>query len=392
MKTYKLALLCLLIICMGKINGQDCYLPRSGATLYTTDDESYNLPAISGLVTMGELQSGSWKIVSTSGTVEASMLDNSGRTSTLQLSGQGDISIENVNTNIAQSQNFVTQCLQTFQVQPFRSEAVTNPDLLDFCPINVVVVIDESASISASNIDESIRNGVMIFGDVLSNSGSQMAVVEYDSKARRVAINDSEELQLVTPEFLSGLSTYLDTEYQPRSDQFKLVGGTNWQDALLYANKVEGADFVLMLTDGSPTFYNTAGLSSPAIAGEGEQFDLTALKHAQDAANSLKQAKKHLFVIGVGMPEAIQPIVDISGNERFEMGGDINSFIGADYTIVTPDEIENIFAAVGVETCGTLIPTVGEWGIINLFLLILIIGVLSLKQNITFSSEMPSTS
>ena len=266
MKTYKLALLCLLIICMGKINGQDCYLPRSGATLYTTDDESYNLPAISGLVTMGELQSGSWKIVSTSGTVEASMLDNSGRTSTLQLSGQGDISIENVNTNIAQSQNVVTQCLQTFQVQPFRSEAVTNPDLLDFCPINVVVVIDESASISASNIDESIRNGVMIFGDVLSNSGSQMAVVEYDSKARRVAINDSEELQLVTPEFLSGLSTYLDTEYQPRSDQFKLVGGTNWQDALLYANKVEGADFVLMLTDGSPTFYNTAGLSSPAIA------------------------------------------------------------------------------------------------------------------------------
>ena len=392
MKTYKLALLCLLIICMGKINGQDCYLPRSGATLYTTDDESYNLPAISGLVTMGELQSGSWKIVSTSGTVEASMLDNSGRTSTLQLSGQGDISIENVNTNIAQSQNVVTQCLQTFQVQPFRSEAVTNPDLLDFCPINVVVVIDESASISASNIDESIRNGVMIFGDVLSNSGSQMAVVEYDSKARRVAINDSEELQLVTPEFLSGLSTYLDTEYQPRSDQFKLVGGTNWQDALLYANKVEGADFVLMLTDGSPTFYNTAGLSSPAIAGEGEQFDLTALKHAQDAANSLKQAKKHLFVIGVGMPEAIQPIVDISGSERFEMGGDINSFIGADYTIVTPDEIENIFAAVGVETCGTLIPTVGEWGIINLFLLILIIGVLSLKQNITFSSEMPSTS
>lgn len=383
MKTYKLALACLFISYINLSIGQDCYLPRTGSTLYTTDDAAYNLPAISGLVTMGELQSGTWRVVGTSGSVQASMIDNSGRTSTLQISGQGQVAIKNVNTDIAQNKNIVSECVQTFQVRTFRSASVNNPDLADYCPINVVVVIDESASISASNIDQSIRNGVMIFGDVLSNSGSQMAIVEYDSKARRVAINNSTDLQPVTPEFLDGLSNYLHTDYQPRGDQFKLVGGTNWQDALIYANKVKDADFILMLTDGNPTFYNTAGLTSPTIAGEGEQFDLTALKHAQDAANQLKRADKHLFVIGVGMPETIQPIVDISGRERFEMGGDINSFIASDYAIVAPDDIENIFAAVGVETCGTLIPTVGEWGIVNLFLLILIIGVLSLQQNIS---------
>lgn len=382
MKTYKLALTCLFISCVSLSIGQDCYLPRTGSTLYTTDDEAYNLPVISGLVTMGELHSGTWRVVGTSGSVQASMIDNSGRTSTLQISGQGQVAIKNVNTDIAQSKNVVSECVQTFQVREFRSASANNPDLADYCPINVVVVIDESASISASNIDESIRNGVMIFGDVLSNSGSQMAVVEYDSKARRVPINNSTDLQPVTPEYLDGLRAYLDDGYQPRSDQFKLVGGTNWQDALVYANKVEGADFVLMLTDGNPTFYNTAGLTSPAIAGEGEQFDLTALKYAQDAANVLKRADKHLFVIGVGMPETTQPIVDISGRERFVMGGDINSFIASDYAIVAPDEIENIFAAVGVETCGTLIPTVGEWGIINLFLIIMIVGVLTLKHQV----------
>lgn len=359
--------------------GQDCYLPRAGSVIYTTDNESYNLPSISGLVTMGELQSGSWRVVSTSGSVQASMIDNSGRTSTLEISGVGQVGIKNVTTDIRESANVVSECVQTFQVREFVSAAVNNPDLENYCPINVVVVIDESASISASNIDESIRNGVMIFGDVLSNSGSQMAVVEYDSKARRVAINNSSSLQPVTPDFLRGLRTYLETDYQPRADQFKLIGGTNWQDALIYANKVEGADFVLMLTDGNPTFYNTPGLTGQTIAGEGEQFDLTALKYAQDAANALKRANKHLFVIGVGMPETIQPIIDISGRERFEMGEDINSFVASDFALIAPNEIENIFAAVGVETCGTLIPTVGEWGIINLFLLILIIGVVFLR-------------
>lgn len=369
------------VFCANLSIGQDCYLPRTGSTIYTTDDESYNIPSISGLVTMGELQSGSWRVVSTSGSVEATMVDNSGRTSTLEISGVGQVSIKNVSTDIAQSKNVISECVQTFQVREFVSASINNPDLENFCPINVVVVIDESASISASNIDESIRNGVMIFGDVLSNSGSQMAVVEYDSKARRVAINNSTDLQAVTPDFLSGLRSYLETDYQPRSDQFKLVGGTNWQDALSYANKVEGADFILMLTDGNPTFYNTAGLTGQTIAGEGERFDLTALKHAQDAANALKHANKHLFVIGVGMPETVQPIIDISGRERFEMGGDINSFVASDFALVAPDEIENIFAAVGVETCGTLIPTVGEWGIINLSLLLLIIGVVFLKEN-----------
>jgi len=290
--------------------------------------------------------------------------------------------ISNESTDLTNNNNLVSQCVQAFQVRNYNSASINNPDLENFCPINVVVVIDESASIAASNIDASIREGVMVFGNVLSNSGSQMAVVEYDSRARRVTINNSNELQPVTPQFLNGLSSYLDNDYDPISDQFKLIGGTNWQDALIYANNVEGADFVLMLTDGNPTFYNTAGLSNQTIAGEGERFDLTALKYAQDAANNLKRAEKHLFVVGVGMSNTSQPIIDISGNERFEFEGDINSFVASDYVLVAPDEVEKVFAMVAIETCGTLIPTIGEWGIINLFLLLVIIGVVTVRQTV----------
>ncbi len=372
-----------LIIFLANISiGQDCYLPLSGSTLYTTDDASYNLPVVSGLVTSGELHSGNWKVINTTGSVQASMIDNSGRTSTLQLSGEGQVMISNESTDLTDNNNLVSQCVQAFQVRNYNSASINNPDLENFCPINVVVVIDESASIAASNIDASIREGVMVFGNVLSNSGSQMAVVEYDSRARRVTINNSNELQPVTPQFLNGLSSYLDNDYYPISDQFKLIGGTNWQDALIYANNVEGADFVLMLTDGNPTFYNTAGLSNQTIAGEGERFDLTALKYAQDAANNLKRAEKHLFVVGVGMSNTSQPIIDISGNERFEFEGDINSFVASDYVLVAPDEVEKVFAMVAIETCGTLIPTIGEWGIINLFLLLVIIGVVTVRQTV----------
>jgi len=368
MKITKLLVVIFTYLGASPILGQDCYSPPSGSVFYSTDAARYNLPVVTGLLTFDSLISGDWTILNTTGSVNARFSDNSGRTSTLELSGTGTVTVENIQTDLSVSTSTSTQCVQTFSVVEYRPIVVSNPNLKTLCPISVVVVLDESGSISRSGLGQSIREGVMVFGNLLSNSGSTMAIVEYDSRASRVAINGSTELQLVDPVFLEGLDSYLESGYNPVTNQSQLIGGTNWQDALLKAHSVADADLIMMLSMGS-------------IAGEGEMFDLTALKYAQDVANQIKRSGKHLFVIGVDIPNSPQSLRDITGPDQYVINPtDLNSFLSADYISVSADRIGAIFAEVGISTCGAVVPTLGEWAVIQLFLVILILGVVVLRE------------
>ena len=158
-------------------------------------------------------------------------MDNDGRSSTQSISGIGTITIENTVTDI-NPPNDQSTCMQTFNLEEFSSIVVPNPPLPPSCPLNFVLVIDESESIEENMTIQIVRDAVLTLANKLENSGSQMAIVEFDTHASNVMINGSAALQLIDSSFLVGLESYLMTEYDPTGDPINLIGGTNWEDAL----------------------------------------------------------------------------------------------------------------------------------------------------------------
>jgi len=380
MKTTKFLMAILWVITSLYGVSQDCYLPPSGTTFFTSSDPSYGGSNVTGLVTSSSDLNGEWSILSSSGSVQGNLIDRFGRTSSLLYSGSGTITIENNQTNTESAAT--SSCIQSFEVAPFSSRIFENPNLVNFCPLNVVLVIDESGSIQESGIDDAIRDGVMTFANILINTGSAMALVSFDTNARNIRINGTSDLQEVNANFMAGLGAYLDNTYNPISNESQLIGGTNWQAALTSANSIQNADLILMLTDGNPTFYSVHDpIMGAGVAGDGLRFDLTALYYAQQAANRIKRSGKHICVIGIDIPQSEQALIDISGPTKYRIGQTSEEFFASDYISIESTQISEVFAEVGVRTCGNVMPTLGQWNIINLCLILLIVATIGVKEN-----------
>ena len=379
MKTVLLQIV--LLISFSNVSLGQCFMPPDGYTLYTTTDAVYNPPAVTGFITNAPNLSGDWSIVG--GTASGSFIDNMGRTSSLTISGTGTLIVENTVTDI-NPPNDMTTCQHTFNLEEYNPVIVTNPILNVPCPIDIVLVLDESESIELNGSEVVVRDAALLLAERIKDSGSQMAIVEFDSDAENVMINGSADLQLVDDSFITGLDTYLENDYDPTGNPVTLVGGTNWEDALDKANAVPGSGtLILMLTDGRPTFYKTS-MGMNGVAGEGFEFDLTALKEAQDAANLIKSRGKHIFVAGLDFPSDKQPIIDISGPIEYPHGGNINEFLSSDYCLVPPGELVDLFANIGNLCAPEIVPTMGEWSIINCGLILMIFAVVGIKNKVVF--------
>lgn len=367
--------------------GQDCsFTPVDGYTIFTSTDPLYTPPALTGFITPAPTLSGDWTVVGTTGSVTGNFTDDSGRASNIEVTGTGTITIQNDVTDVLTSA--MSTCQQTYSVAPYVQNVATNPIIDVPCPLNLVLVIDESGSISDNMSAQIVRDAVMGLANSLANSGSQMAIVEFESLAERIAIGGTTELSEVNSSFLSGLQNYLDTQYDPVGDPINLIGSTNWEDALIKANSVANADLILLLTDGRPTTYLTSPDNMSGLAGEGLEFDLTALKEAADVANMIKSSNKHLFVAGIDFPAGVQPIRDISGPVEFLPGQGLEEFFQSDYAIISPNELTSLFSQIG-SFCGPeieVVPTLGEWGVINCFLLLMIVFVTALKEQLALKS------
>lgn len=101
----------LILLCLN-IRAQDCFSPPSGSTLYTTDLPAYDPPAISGFISTGPTQSGSWSVNSTAGDANLVFSDFTGRTTTFSITGTGSVVIDNISTDI--TTNAMTSCQHTF--------------------------------------------------------------------------------------------------------------------------------------------------------------------------------------------------------------------------------------------------------------------------------------
>ena len=148
------------------------------------------------------------------------------------------------------------------------SAAVTNPDLQPACGTKVILVLDESGSIQATpGAETAVRAAANAFANGLADTGSQLAVIEFGTSAKRVF-----DYTNVT----SGPGGTLATTFQPYFggtaaapadvyDSPSQTGQwTNWQDALeevKLLNTASGvAPLVVFVTDGDPTATGTSAL------------------------------------------------------------------------------------------------------------------------------------
>lgn len=190
-----------------------------------------------------------------------------------------------------------------------------NPDLIAACGTDVIVVLDESASI-ASPVDFTgeVRAAVLNFTDGLMGTGTRMRLVEFSTNARDVSLSGGTGFQTVDSSFKTQLSAYLNgtglpqdgTSYHPSTADGAQIH-TNWEAALNEAAKPGspatggvGAPLVVFLTDGDSNTDGTSGNSVGANLGNNEAGYQAGADAAIAEMAALQAAGSHVLSIAVG--------------------------------------------------------------------------------------------
>ncbi|MCP4089457.1 MAG: T9SS type B sorting domain-containing protein [Gammaproteobacteria bacterium] len=232
------------------------------------------------------------------------------------------------------------------------SNILLNPELALACGLNILLVLDESNSISHQE-EEFVRESVLSLLGPLQDVGSNLALVEFGTRAEvesfsECSIAGSPHYMPINETSINNcLQDYLENDYGTTPS-----GGTNWDDAfrkvldVMNGNDLQ-PDIILFLTDGNPTYYIDE-LHFNILGGSGVQTRVSAVQHAIMQANEIKQSAR-IFGIGVGDAVNVQNLKMITGIEPFN--GDL---AGSDY-LISPDftELGASLAGLANALCGT---------------------------------------
>ncbi len=170
------------------------------------------------------------------------------------------------------------------------------------CGLNVILVLDESGSIASAGATGNVRTAANAFLDGLLDTGSKVAIVEFNSTARQV-FNYTE----VNSANLATLKNYVNDGsgapqggYDPAAYSGSL-NYTNWEDSFVKVKQLNNsalAPLVVYVTDGDPTIYYRADntlYSSPSGSA-----NTAGLNKAIVEANAVKSQGSHILTVGVG--------------------------------------------------------------------------------------------
>ena len=243
------------------------------------------------------------------------------------------------------TKNFGSACLVS----------VPNPDLERACGQDIILVLDESGSVSNSRKD--VMDGARALVNSVKNTGSRIAMIEFSASRSRfvklpnqTAGNYVEVTDATIPDFFTYLtSSPTPTGSSGNSQTYSPHGNTPWDRALEQTLTIHTdaapargpADMVILLTDGNPTSNNCT------IRGPDN------LQCAVQVANNLKGAADapHMFVVAVGGGINIQNIEMISGLDEMPSGGTLAQLLKADYTQVAFSELEDLFRRMSFALC-----------------------------------------
>ncbi|MFN2189619.1 MAG: vWA domain-containing protein, partial [Candidatus Promineifilaceae bacterium] len=224
-----------------------------------------------------------------------------------------------------------------------------NPPLDLACSLNVIFVMDESGSIVGAGgvpgILTEVRDAANGFLNALADTGSEIAIIEFNTTARLaldfMPLTSASVTNVLTP-YVNGTGPSHDKRYNPNEYDQNTTPSyyTNWEDALdevaaLNASQPisERADLVVFFTDGNPTAHNTfSGVSIDA-------GNVSAhVPYALSAANVVKGQGSHIFVVGVPNPTLTESNVQaISGVNKYP--NVTTDFSIADYSISTSEAL-----------------------------------------------------
>lgn len=254
---------------------------------------------------------------------------------------------------------WIFACLSGFDISA--QTPLPNPDLVRKCSYDIIFVLDESGSIvgqgggSATVIAPEIRSGSSDLIGSLNGTGSRVAVVEFNSTARRVPIGGSVAYQTINSSYVAAFNNYInvDNNNTPDANQYDpedytlLQYFTDWEDAF---NKVQiinstedTADLVIFFTDGMPTAYINA--SGTVTQGPTTVIAQQALLEATGAANAVKTQGSHIFVAGISNPNLPESNVQaISGPDKYPVPE--SDFLKGDYSVSTSATLQQDLAGL----------------------------------------------
>jgi len=248
----------------------------------------------------------------------------------------------------------------------FAQTPAANPNLSPTCPMNIIFIMDESGSIAGfgsgtTNITASVRNAASGVLNSLVGTNARVAIVEFNTRARRALVNGSTAYQTIDASSVAHFLNYIndnntspeDTHYDPEDYLGNTQNAfTNWEDALEKAkaiNTAEGvAQLILFFTDGVPTAYNNS--SGGVSQGSTAAIKTTSLNEAIGAANLVKGQGSHIFVVGV--PNPILPEANVKGISGADRYPDLQAnFNLGDYSISSSQTLQNDLTRIGQLIC-----------------------------------------
>ncbi|MCB0447283.1 MAG: VWA domain-containing protein, partial [Gelidibacter sp.] len=212
--------------------------------------------------------------------------------------------------------------------------------------LRVIVVLDESGSISASTATQ-VEDATLALANALKGTGAQMAIVEFSSDSEIGTYGGYTNYNLVNQAYYDALN-HPTTGLRP---SYGDGGWTNWEAALndvLTLNDIAVADIVLFMTDGNPTAYVRD--SDNAILTN--QNGTVSLNNALDEACEIKQDGSHFFMLGVGSGISASNLQAVSGPIQDDGPGNPTlTVLSADYGLITAGDLTACFLDIAQSGC-----------------------------------------
>ncbi|MGH2670391.1 MAG: vWA domain-containing protein, partial [bacterium] len=212
---------------------------------------------------------------------------------------------------------------------------VANPALADSCGLDMVLVLDSSGSINATELTQMKSAFNAFVAAFLPETPTEMAVVDFDTSAAVIQPFTSSEATLNTA--INSVAS---------------GGATNWDDALFDArglpHRPTKPDLMVFASDGNP---NTRGGHiypghSPVTVAVTEQ---EAMDHATDEADEAKLDSIRILGLGIGSDLDVVNMKAITGNTSHPP-----SPISPSVDVITTDfsTLAADLAALAAELCG----------------------------------------
>ncbi len=236
-------------------------------------------------------------------------------------SGSGNKCAVDPDSHITESDENHNSCSETVTVDAYNAQ---NPALGQACGLDVSLVIDNSNSISGTELGQ-IQTALTHFVNTLAGTPTQFSVTKFGTNASvpqgftsdTTAVNNA----------INGVTTG--------------GGGTDWQKAFIAARgtfdpRPDKPNLMIFATDGNPTFPNCGGASSC-------QADVDA---AVTEANTTKEYPIRVLALGVGADVNVANLKAISGPTQ-------GSSMTSDVVLVSDfASLDSQFAAFASESCG----------------------------------------